>query len=370
MTKDTIAAISTPTGVGAIGIVRLSGSACRDILKKVWINPNHPVDKFETHRLYYGMLSTPQDGVKQVKQDGVKSIDNVLAVWMQEPRSYTGEDIVEIHCHGGSVATKSILEAVLNSGARPALPGEFTRRAFLNGRLDLAQAEAVAEVINATSERALRLANEQLNGRLSGEINNAQGKLKELIVSIEAAIDFPEEDIEIIKNEQIENGLKNILERLSSLSMTYHEGKMIHDGVRVIIVGKPNVGKSSILNALVGSDRAIVHHSPGTTRDIIEEDVEIDGMKFRLIDTAGIRNSTCEIEQMGIKRARMRLSEADCALVVLDASNFADEEDKAIICETKNLKRIFILNKIDLCPTAETDSIFKSRAETNIKTSA
>jgi tRNA modification GTPase len=348
MINGTIAAVSTPSGVGAVGIIRISGSLCRDILKKVWINPNHPVDKFETHRLYYGKIST---------------VDNVLAVWMQAPHSYTGEDIVEIHCHGGSVSTKAVLEAVLNSGARPALPGEFTRRAFLNGRLDLAQAEAVAEVINATSERALRLANEQLNGRLSNEVNNAQRKLKELAVSIEAAIDFPEEDIEIIKNEQIEKGLKNILEKLSNLSRTYHEGKMIHDGVRVIIVGKPNVGKSSILNSLVGSDRAIVHPSPGTTRDIIEEDIEIDGIRFRLIDTAGIRDSTCEVEQMGIKRTRIRLSEADCALVILDAAKFMDEEDKVIIRETEKIKRIIVLNKMDLCPTASADAI-----KTSVKT--
>lgn len=340
MNKETIVAISTPAGVGAVGMVRISGKTAKDVLSKMWVSHNTSVDKFETHRLYYGKIAG-------LSTDGGGVIDNVLAVWMKEPRSFTGEDVVEVHCHGGSVSAKKILSTALNAGARMAAPGEFTRRAFLNGKMDLAQAEGVAEVINAETDRAYRLASEQLEGRLSSEIKKNMTRLKNIKAFVEATIDFPEEDTEFIKKEGVSEKLGEIVGSLKKLSASYNEGRLIHDGVRVVIVGKPNVGKSSIMNAILGSNRAIVHHAPGTTRDVIEEDVELNGILFRLIDTAGIRDSECEIEKIGIERARLRLAEADVAMVVLDASRLIEEEDKKILDETKNLKRIVVLNKTD-----------------------
>ncbi len=350
-TIDTIVAISTPSGIGAVGIVRISGGDAKNILKKVWINNEHPVDSFVTHRMYYGKLTGLSTG------NAPPIIDNVLAVWMKGPHSYTGEDVVEINCHGGAFTTKAVLDAILSSGARLSQPGEFTRRAFLNGRLDLAQAEAVAEVINATSERSLRLANEQLEGRLSTEIKSEMNALKELKAFVEASIDFPEEDIEFIEHEGVDKKLAGIAERLEHLSSTYNEGRLIHDGVRVAIVGKTNVGKSSILNALVGGERAIVHASPGTTRDVIEEDISIDGVVFRLVDTAGIRDPMCEIERMGIDRAKLKLSEADVALVVLDPTRAFDKDDETILKETADIKRIIVVNKKDLVGDRDEETI-------------
>ena len=330
--NSTIAAISTSPGIGAIGVIRMSGIHAKEILKKVWISANISVDKFETHRLYYGKIST---------------IDNVLAVWMKAPHSYTGEDVVEISCHGGTVSTKAVLEAVIEAGARPATPGEFTRRAFLNGKMDLSQAEGVADIINATNERAARLAREQLEGTLSKKVKEIQSKLKETKAFIEATIDFSEGDIGFIKKDGVELNIKDICKCLQNLASTLDEGRMIHDGVRVVIVGRPNVGKSSLLNALLGSERAIVHHAPGTTRDLIEDMVNIGGVTFRLIDTAGIRDSTCEIEQMGIKRTRMRLSEADLAIVIFDATFICDDDFK-LLDEIGDSPKVIVINKIDL----------------------
>ncbi len=384
---DTIAAISTPPGIGAVGIVRISGPAAKDVLKRVWINREQPVDTFVTHRMYYGKLTGLSTGeipplpvkgcgpngvlrpplkkgggdesppLKKGGGGGFAVIDNVLAVWMKGPHSYTGEDVVELNCHGGAFTTKAVLDAILSNGARLAEPGEFTRRAFLNGRLDLAQAEAVADVINATSERALRLANEQLEGRFSTELKAEMGALKELKAFVEASIDFPEEDIEFLEHEQVGKKIAGINKRLEHLSSTYNEGRLIHDGVRVAIVGKPNVGKSSILNALLGSDRAIVHASPGTTRDVIEEGVSLDGLMFRLVDTAGIRDSICEIERMGIDRAKMKLSEADVALVVMDPTRPFDKDDETILKETVDIKRIIVVNKKDLVGDRDEETI-------------
>ena len=334
--QDTIAAISTPSGTGAVGIVRMSGTEVKNILSKLWVTNSHPVDKFETYRFYYGKLSAG------------RPIDNVLAVYMSAPNSYTGEDVVEIHCHGGSLATKGVLEAVLAAGARLASPGEFTRRAFLNGKMDLAQAESVAEVIGATSERAYRLAQEHLAGRFSEEIRGAQEALKGLKAFVEAAVDFPEEDIEFIEHEKTGEKVEALVKKLDELASTYDEGRLSHDGVRVVIVGKPNVGKSSILNALAGMERAIVHRIPGTTRDTIEETVELGGVVFKLADTAGIRDSGCEVEKMGIDRARIKMSDADLALVGLDESLPFDKDDGQILEETLKMKRIIILNKQDL----------------------
>jgi len=338
MQNYTIAAISTPAGVGAIGIVRMSGPASKDILKKIWSNTQHPVDNFITRQLYYGKIVSDMNMV----------VDNVLAVIMRAPHSYTGEDVVEIHCHGGNLPTKEVLKALLSAGARPAPAGEFTKRAFLNGRLDLAQAEGVAEVINANSSRAFRIAKEQLAGRLSKEIASLQDSLKEIKAFVEATIDFPEEDINFIEHGEISKRLKPIRKRLGNLVTSYDEGRLIHDGVKVAIVGRPNVGKSSLLNILSGRERAIVHHIPGTTRDTVEEEAQIGGINFRLIDTAGIRDTDCEVEQLGIKRSMNELLQADLALVVLDVSQGLDSSDGKILEQTAAMKRIIALNKADL----------------------
>lgn len=347
MDQDTIAAISTPPGIGAVGIVRISGPKAKDVLGKVWESKHHPVDKFVTHQLYYGKLTTAMN----------RPVDNVLAVYMEAPHSYTGENVVEIHCHGGSIATKGVLKAVLNAGARAAEAGEFTKRAFLNKKMDLAQAESVADIINATSERAHRIAKEQLDGRLSSEINKHQQALKEIKAFVEASIDFPEEDVQFIENEGILKKIEPLLEKITKLSRTYDNGRLIHDGVRIVIVGKPNVGKSSLLNALSGRKRAIVHHMPGTTRDTVEEDIEINGINFHLTDTAGIREAGCEVEQMGIDIAKDKMSKADMIMVVLEAGADITAEDRHILEETSSRKRILVLNKKDLLEHKEEQTL-------------
>jgi len=336
--RDTIAAISTPHGVGAVGMIRISGPLSRAVMAEVWINPSHPVNKFVSHRLYYGKISTVGGGV----------IDNVLCSFMAGPNSYTGEDVVEIFCHGGAYSTKAVLEAIFKSGARAAEPGEFTKRSFLNGKMDLAQAEAVAEVISATSERALKIANEHLSGRLSNIIKGLQEELKQIKAFVEATIDFPEEDIEFIEHEQVVKKLTDLSARLRGLISTYNEGRLICDGVRVALVGRPNVGKSSILNRLLGHERAIVHHTPGTTRDTIEASATFGGALFHLVDTAGLRDASCEIEQLGIERAREKISGADLVLVILDASLSDHCDNEKLLEETKVFRRLIVANKIDV----------------------
>lgn len=342
--NETIAAISTPEGVGAIGVVRITGPDAKNVLSKIWQGVHNSVDKFETHRLYYGKIIKTDPSSTAYAQ----GVDNVLAVWMQAPHSYTGEDAVEIYCHGGPLTAKAVLEALIEAGAGMAGPGEFTRRAFLNGKMDLSQAEAVADLIGASSEKGLGLAREQLEGRLSQKVKAFQDELKRIKAFVEATIDFPEEDVEFIQHEDIAEKIEGIRRGIENLSLTYDEGRLIHDGVKTVIVGKPNVGKSSILNALLGIDRAIVHHEPGTTRDAIEETLQLGGVNFRLIDTAGIRESECDIERLGIQRTRLKLSEADLVIVVLDASRPVDAEDERILSETREFKRIVVLNKIDL----------------------
>lgn len=374
MQEKTITAIATPTGIGAVGMVRISGENAKNVLAKLWISSHHPVDSFVTHRLYYGKvvsLSTDKLTILSEAKDPPKSpdkpvqpIDNVLAVWMQAPHSFTGEDVVEIFCHGGSYSSKMVLEAVLLAGARMAEPGEFTKRAFLNGKIDLAQAEGVAEVIGAVSERAYRLAGEQLEGKLSQEINHIQTSLKEIKAFVEATIDFPEEDVEFLEHGEITKKIDKIYDQLTKLSSTYNEGRLIHDGVRVVIVGKPNVGKSSLLNALLECERAIVHHSPGTTRDTIEETIIINGVLFRLVDTAGIHDSSCEVEKIGISRSKIKINEADLILVVLDPSRPIEKEDEQILNETSGLERMIVINKTDVA------QVFRPAGITDLKVCA
>jgi len=340
-TEDTIAAIATPPGRGAIGVIKISGEQALSILKKIF-KPFKPREEFESHRLYYGFIVNPEDG---------KVIDEVLAVYMKKPRSYTKEDVVEIYAHSGYYILKKILELVLLAGARAAQPGEFTLRAYLNGRIDLSQAEAIQELISAKTETALSLALNNLLGKLSEKINLLKNQLMEILVQVESAIDFPEEDIEIMQPEELSAKIKDeILPVIDKLIKSYEEGKIYKEGINLVIAGKPNVGKSSLMNALLKEERAIVTPIPGTTRDFLEEEATIEGLPVKLIDTAGLRETEDIVEKIGVERAKKKFREADLILFLVDISESPSEEDYRIYQEVKKFPHLVILNKIDIQP--------------------
>lgn len=334
--QDTIAAIATPPGQGGIGIVRISGQAARSVLSRLWRGSPAPSD-FESHKLYYGSVS----GRGSI-------IDRVFAVWMGAPKSYTGDDVVEISGHGGHAVMQRLLTACCDAGARPAEPGEFTRRAFLAGKIDLVQAEAVADVIAASSEAQLKVAQGQREGRLSKAVNGLGERIKRLRAEIEAAIDFPEEDIEIMQNEGLDAKLGAIIEDALRLSSTFDEGRLIRDGVRVAIAGLPNAGKSSLLNALVGHERAIVHHEPGTTRDVVEATVQLGGMVFHLRDTAGLREAPSDVENIGVDRALSEMRDADIVIYLIDTSRGIRNEDTKNVDGILKGKALVVYSKADL----------------------
>ena len=342
--NDTIAAISTPPGNGAIGIIRLSGPDSRAILTKVW-QGKVPVNEFEPRKIYTGHI-------KELRWAAL--LDLVIVFLMKAPSSYTGEDLIEIQGHGGQRLMEILLENLVAAGARLAEPGEFTKRAFLNGRIDLAQAEAVADLIGAASAKAAELAGRQLEGRLSEFVGKLRNELKVMRAQMEAMIDFPEDDdIQDLRSnihEEVAERAGAIAIQIRGLLETYEEGRSFREGVRVAIVGKPNAGKSSLFNALLKEDRAIVHSTPGTTRDLIEEVLDLNGLPVRFIDTAGIRQGEESIESEGIRRTRERLKQADLVLAVIDSSRPLDEQD-AMVFETVQGKEAFYLyNKIDLPP--------------------
>lgn len=337
---DTIAAISTPIGEGGIGIVRISGSRAIEIASEIFQSPKGTdIKKVKSHTIHYGFIVNPETGEK---------IDEVLLSVMRAPRTYTKEDVVEINCHGGFVVMKRILELTLKRGARLAEPGEFTKRAFLNGRIDLSQAESVIDIIRAKTEQAQRVALEHLSGKFSQKINELRDRLTRVCAHIEAYIDFPDEDIDGFTQEEIENQLMSLIGDIEELLSRYEEGKIYREGVKAAIVGKPNVGKSSLLNALLMKDRAIVTEIPGTTRDIIEEYINIKGVPLKILDTAGIRESDDLIEAEGIKRTLKAVDEADLVLLVLDMSRELDEIDNSIVERLANKKVIVVLNKRDI----------------------
>lgn len=338
---DTIVAISTPPGEGGIGIVRISGRDAISIADRIFYSPrgSRPSSS-PSHRIYYGFIIDPSTGQR---------IDEILLSVMKAPNTYTREDVVEINCHGGYIVLKEVFELVVRSGARPAFPGEFTARAFLNGRIDLTQAEAVLDLIRAKTEEAERIAIEQVTGALRREIEDISSGLQEVLVEIEAYIDFPEEDLNLSPVNWTER-IKNLCDRLTKLSRSFYQGKILREGIATVIVGRPNVGKSSLLNVLLGVERAIVTEIPGTTRDIIEEIINVRGIPLRLIDTAGIREARDIVEAEGIRRTEAAIDRADLVLLVIDGSEVLTSYDYSILekLQGKNKRTILILNKADL----------------------
>jgi tRNA modification GTPase len=340
MLEDTIAAIATPLGEGGLAVIRISGSAafvvadrCFKPFGKSSVGPLHA----GSHTIQYG----------HVVWEG-RNVDEVLVSVMHAPRTFTGEHVVEITCHGGILPTRMVLDAVLASGARPAEPGEFTRRAFLNGRIDLVQAEAVTDLIHSRTELALRAANEQLEGKLSRRINELRDQLMLTMAHIEAHIDFPDEDISPDTRGQLLDRLEKAIAFMNELLRTAHEGQILRRGIRAAIIGRPNAGKSSLLNQLLGQDRAIVSAIPGTTRDTIEETANIRGIPVIFIDTAGLREARDEIELEGIRRSRQSLEKAEFILHVFDASEPLTAADESFLAEFAAKKRILVCNKMDL----------------------
>lgn len=336
--EDTIAAISTPVGEGGIGVIRVSGPDAPALARRLVRRGNENGD-FESHRFYYGAVTDP---------DTADIVDEVMAVLMRAPRSYTREDVLEIQCHGGYLVTRRVLDAVLRSGARLAEPGEFTRRAFLNGRLDLVQAEAIMEVIRSKTEAALSLAQHQREGRLSERLGAVQGDLRHGLALIEAFIDFPEEEVDPAAQVEIEAKVREALGRIEELLDGFDEGRVLREGVSVLIAGKPNVGKSSLLNTLLQEMRAIVTSVPGTTRDIIEEVVNVRGLPLRMLDTAGIRETEDVVEQEGVRRTLEKIPQADLILFVLDGSRPFDDNDQMILDALTGRRSIVVVNKSDL----------------------
>jgi len=335
--KDTIAAIGTPHGESGIGIVRISGPLAEKVATRLFRAKKKPAH-LKSHHLYYGEIVDPENG---------KPLDEVLLTLMRKPKTYTREDVVEINCHGGYLVLKRVLEVVLGQGVRLAQPGEFTKRAFLNGRIDLSQAEAVIDVIRAKTAKSLKMANQQLKGNISHEIEGLREGVVRSLAFVEALIDFPDEDIEV-DGDVIRRGLEEGQRRVRELIESYEEGRIYRDGVSVSIVGKTNVGKSSLLNILLRENRAIVTSIPGTTRDVIEEVVNIHEIPIRLVDMAGIRRASNPIEREGVRLAKDKVADADMVILVIDGSRGLDKDDREIIDEVREKKKVVAANKMDL----------------------
>lgn len=338
---STIVAIATAMGVGSIGIIRMSGKECFNILKKIFVpkNKDIEIENIPGYTIKYGYIINPENNEK---------IDEVLVSFFRAPKSYTTEDMCEINSHGGTVVEQKILEQCLLNGASLAEPGEFTKRAFLNGRLDLSQAESVMDIINAKTDKEAKASLSQLEGSLSKDINMIRKELLDIMADIEASIDYPEYDIEETTNQKVMTVLENIKRKLMKLESSFDDGKILKDGVKTVIVGKPNAGKSSLLNIMLNEDRAIVSECAGTTRDTIEEFIRIQDVPLKIIDTAGIRDTDNKVEAIGVKKAINLIEDADLIIAVFDYSEKLDEEDFRILDLVKNKKTIILLNKSDL----------------------
>ncbi len=347
--ESTIAAISTPPGAGGIGIIRMSGAQSLTHLQTVF----RPLDShcpYDSHRLYYGNIVHPSTA---------KILDEVLAVYMAAPKTYTREDVVEIHCHGNFLVLQSILELLLSLGVRLADAGEFTKLAFLNGRIDLTRAEAVIDVLSARTRKGMDMALDQLGGSLYAQVDAIRGALVHIRALVEVAIDFPDEDIDIIDHALLADGVgKDILLPLRKLLKQAEEGRIFRDGVSVVIVGLPNVGKSSLLNTLLQDERALVTAIPGTTRDTIEEYIDVHGVPVRIVDTAGIRENADAVEELGIERARKQIDQADLVLFMLDAVRGVEEEDRQLFATVKKKPLLLLANKSDLSEPSALDTSF------------
>ncbi|MFZ7133501.1 MAG: tRNA uridine-5-carboxymethylaminomethyl(34) synthesis GTPase MnmE [Eubacteriales bacterium] len=336
--EDTIAAISTPVGFSGIGIVRISGKDAFVIIEKLFHSKYNKEDINVDRKLYYGHIIHPQNNTV---------IDEVLVSRMSKPNTYTKENVVEINCHGGMISVKKILNLLIENGARLAEPGEFTKRAFLNGRIDLTQAEAVMDIINAKTDQSLELSMRQLRGGISQQISKLRNHIVEMLAHIEASIDYPEYDIEEISYTKILNISQKVYKDINTLIYHAENGKIIREGILTAIIGKPNVGKSSLLNALMGEQRAIVTEIPGTTRDTIEEYINIEGVPLKIIDTAGIRETKNEIERIGINKAKDIIQQSDLILMMFDVSDPLNEDDLQLIKLIEGKKAILLLNKVD-----------------------
>ncbi|WP_138204203.1 tRNA uridine-5-carboxymethylaminomethyl(34) synthesis GTPase MnmE [Haloimpatiens lingqiaonensis] len=348
---DTIAAVSTSLGEGGVSIIRVSGDNALPIVDSIFKAKNgKSLEGMKTYTMRYGFI---------VDKDSREVIDEVIVSYMRGPRSFTAEDTVEINCHGGVVATNRVLEETIKAGARLAERGEFTKRAFLNGRIDLSQAEAVIDIINAKTELSMKSAIKQSEGIISKEISAIRAELLGLIAHIEATVDYPEDDLEEVTSKKANIQLSTFIDEIDRLLSTAEEGKMLKEGIKVVIVGKPNVGKSSLLNALLQEKRAIVTDVPGTTRDVIEEYINIDGIPIKLIDTAGIRETENIVEKIGVEKSKEKIEEADLIILMLDLSRKLDREDEEIIEYIRDKKYIVLLNKKDLNRQMESKELSK-----------
>jgi len=336
--EKTIAAISTASGNGGIGIIRLSGRQAFNIVDKIFI-PKNKSKEIKGYSIKYGNIINPNNN---------EIIDEVLVSYFVAPKSYTTENMCEINSHGGAVVEKRILELCLQNGAELAEPGEFTKRAFLNGRIDLSQAEGIIELINSKTEMEAKESINQLEGSLSKKIKEIEKKMLDITVNIEVTIDYPEYDVEEVTNNEALKSLKDIHILLKNLENTFNKGKIIKDGIKTVIIGKPNAGKSSLLNTMLKEDRAIVSDIAGTTRDTIEEYLNIDGIPLKLIDTAGIRDTDNTIEKIGVEKSKKLVNDADLVIAIFDISRNFDDDDRKIMSLIKDKKAIILLNKVDI----------------------
>ena len=359
---DTIAAISTAPGEGAIGIVRISGDLAISIASSIYQCGTKQLEEQKTHTIHYGYIVDPKSG---------EVYDEVMVSVLRAPKTFTREDIVEINCHGGIVAINRVLQLVLRMGARLAEPGEFTKRAFLNGRIDLSQAEAVMDLIRAKTDKSMQLAMRQLDGQLSHLIQNLRQEILNTLAQVEVNIDYPEyDDVEEMTLQLLREKTQQVLQGIRALLNTASQGKILRDGLKTAIVGRPNVGKSSLLNVLLREEKAIVTDIAGTTRDTIEEYVNVRGVPLQLIDTAGIRETDDVVEKIGVERSRKALKEADFVLLLLNQSETLQEEDIRLLETTKGMKRIILFNKTDLPSKLSTEDIAPYAQEEEIVTTS
>ena len=359
---DTIAAISTAPGEGAIGIVRISGDLAISIASSIYQCGTKKLEEQKTHTIHYGHIVDPKSG---------EIYDEVMVSVLRAPKTFTREDIVEINCHGGIVAINRVLQLVLRMGARLAEPGEFTKRAFLNGRIDLSQAEAVMDLIRAKTDKSMQLAMRQLDGQLSHLIQNLRQEILNTLAQVEVNIDYPEyDDVEEMTLQLLREKSQQVLQGIRALLNTASQGKILRDGLKTAIVGRPNVGKSSLLNVLLREEKAIVTDIAGTTRDTIEEYVNVRGVPLQLIDTAGIRETDDIVEKIGVERSRKALKEADFVLLLLNQSETLQEEDIRLLETTKGMKRIILFNKTDLPSKLSTEDIAPYAQEEEIVTTS